>query len=130
MSHRPTEAELRATDAASWGGKPAAKLRVISFKKMRRNTLRGFATVQLGSGLRLFDCPVHLHANGRAWVALPGRPVLSESGSHKRDPNGKLQYVRVAEWPDRTTSDRFSKIVIALLLEMHPNALDGWAGVQ
>lgn len=81
--------------------------------------------MQFASGLRLLDCPVHLHPNGRSWVALPGRPVLSESGIHKRDANGKTQYVPMAEWKDKSTSDRFSEIVIALLRERVPEALDG-----
>jgi hypothetical protein len=122
---RPTEAELRAGTAMAYGGdKPVPKLQVISFKRMRRNTLRGFVSVQFSSGLRLLDCPVHVRLGGRTWVALPGKPLVGEDGRQKRDANGKTQYVPMAEWRDHATGDRFSELVIALLLERFPNALD------
>lgn len=96
---------------------PPAKLALIGFRAVRKNTLRGFVSVEFGSGLRLFDCAVHVHPTGRAWVALPGKPVLDEDGRHKRDVNGKPTYVPIAEWRDRATSDRFCEIVIAQLRE-------------
>jgi hypothetical protein len=104
---------------------PAARLAVVGFKPMRRNTLRGFVSVQFASGLRLFDRPVHVHPNGRSWVSLPGKPLLDEEGRHKRDANGKPAYVPMAERRDRATSDRFSEIVIGLLRERYSAALDG-----
>ena len=115
--------QSRVLTAAATGDKP--KFEVTDFKPIRRDTLRGFATVQFSSGLRLLECPVHVHHSGRAWVALPGRPVIEE-GCHKRDPStGKLAYVPMAQWCDRTTSDRFSELVIALLRERWPSALEG-----
>jgi hypothetical protein len=113
--------------AAAWGDKPGIVrpgLSIVSFKLMWRNTLRGFVSVEFGSGLRLNDCQVHCHANGRIWIALPGKPLLDENGQHKRDGTGKLSYVPVAEWRDRATSDQFSEIVTALLRERYPGALD------
>jgi hypothetical protein len=103
------------------GGKPKPKLQLVSFKPMRRNALVGFAVIRFVSGLKLNDCPVHLHPNGRVWVSLPGKPVIDEDGRQKRDAKGKPAYVPVAEWSDRATS---AELVIGLLRERFPDALD------
>jgi hypothetical protein len=108
-------------------GPPRSKLSICGWKPLRRGTLRGFVSVRFGSGLILRDCPIHLHANGRCWVALPGKPLLDSEGRHRRAENGKLQYAAVAEWVDRATSDKFSEIVAGLLQAQHPSALDGRA---
>jgi hypothetical protein len=42
---------------------------------------------------------------------------------HKRDANGKPQYTPMAAWKDKETGDRFSEIVIGLLVEKFPDAL-------
>jgi len=125
MPPRSTTEQLRAGEAATWGGMPKPKLRVLSFRPVRRNTLFDFVTVRFGSRLKLNDCLVHLHLNGRAWVALPGKPVMDEHGRHKRDANGKPAYVPMGEWRDRATSDRFSEIGSGFLRERFPRALNG-----
>ena len=104
-------------------GPPRSKLSISGWKPLRRASLRGFITVHFGSGLILRDCPL-LAANGRCWVALPGKPLLDAEGRHRRAENGKLAYVAIAEWVDRTTSDRFSEIVAGLVRAQHPDALD------
>jgi hypothetical protein len=51
------------------------RLRLISFKPLTKGALRGFAHVELPSGLRITDCPV-LISNGKTWATLPSKPVL------------------------------------------------------
>ena len=127
MPTRPIEVEVRSADAVTWGGQTKPRLQVVSFKPVSKNTLRGFTSVQFASRLRLLDCLVHVHPNGREWVAVPGKLVLDEDGRHKREINGK-PYVPIAEGCHRQIPDRFSQIVLGLLREKYPGALnDGGA---
>src|SRR5215831_13310610 len=98
---RPTMAELRRGETL-WGpprnGPPAKpKMRLISWKPLVRNSLRGFATVELPIGLKIADIAVNV-SNGRLWAALPSKPVLDQDGRHKVDINNKRQYVPLLEW--------------------------------
>lgn len=98
-----------AADAVGFGSKPQPKrLRLISWKAVAKDSLRGFATVELPNGLVLNDLPVLIGSNGRAWATLPSRPVLDREGQQKLDINGKRQYAPIAEWKNRDMADRFS----------------------
>jgi hypothetical protein len=46
---------------------------------------------------------------------LPGKALIDEQGRRKRDAEGKLLYVPVAQWRDRAISDRFSELMIAMI---------------
>jgi hypothetical protein len=93
------------------------RTRLISWKAVRKNSLRGFASIELPTGLRIFDIPV-LSARGKVWAALPSKPQL-EDGQHRRDINGKPAYSPVLEWRSRDLADRFSAAVIALVNAQH-----------
>jgi len=68
------------------------------FKGHNKNTLRGFVTLRLPSGLRIFGVTLH-EQNGKRWVSLPARPYKDEAGTEKWSP--------VIDIPDFTTRDRF-----------------------
>jgi hypothetical protein len=130
MIPRPSaEAELRRGEAATWGRRPDAgplappKMRLISWKSLVKNSLRGFATIELPIGLKIVNCPV-LVSNGRAWTSLPTKPVLDRDGKHVK-PDGKPQYSAILEWKSRDLADRFSQAVAKLVLAEYPHALDG-----
>jgi hypothetical protein len=116
--------------AVGFGDRPAPRqLRLVAFKPLRKNSLRGFASVwvplwQSMTGLTIRDCPVLVSA-GRAWVALPGKPQIDPDGRQKKDVSGKPAYVAILEWDSREVSDRFSAGIIALVRAAHPGALDG-----
>ena len=58
---------------------------VTDFRPRRSNTLRGFATVNIGERkLTLHDVLIHQHANGKRWVGLPAKPVIDSGGVAKR----------------------------------------------
>jgi hypothetical protein len=120
---RPRQAETRRGNDYLAPRQPP-RMKLMSFRPLVKNSLRGFVSLELPNGLRLLECPV-LVSHGKAWVSLPGRPILDENGRHKRDLNDKLQYAPVIQWRDRDLSDRFSDAVIALIREAHPGALDG-----
>jgi hypothetical protein len=97
-------------------------MRLISWKPLVKNSLRGFATVELPIGLKIVDCPV-LVSNGKAWASLPTKPVLDRDGKHVK-PDGKPQYSAILEWKSRGLADRFSEAVVELVRQTHPGDLD------
>jgi hypothetical protein len=126
--HTATQAELRRGERATWGLKPGGsltrpKMRLVSWKPLIKNSLRGFATIELPIGLRMFDVPV-LVSNGKAWASLPSKPQIDKDGQHKRDANGKPAYAPILEWRDRDLADGFSAAVVALIRDAHPEALE------
>jgi hypothetical protein len=113
-----------------WGAKPEAppqRMRLISFKPLVKNSLRGFATIELPIGLKISDIPV-LISHNKAWASLPSKPQLDRDGQHKKDINGKPAYTAMLEWRDRDLADRFSQAVVELVKAVHPNAFDDAGG--
>jgi hypothetical protein len=96
---------------------------LVEWRPMRRNSLRGFAAVELPSGLTIIDVSVHVTA-GRAWAGLPSRPMLGSDGAALRDEKGKIRYLPLLRWRDRDLGDRFSAAVVGLVRTEHPGALD------
>jgi hypothetical protein len=95
---------------------------LLAFKRVVKGALRGFATIELPSGLRITDCPV-LVSSGKAWATLPSKPVLGADGRQSVI-DGKRQYVAILEWKSRDLSTRFSQAVVDLVQQQHPDALD------
>ena len=55
-------------------------MRLLHLRPSVKNSLRGFAKLELPSGLRLIDSPCFVHT-ARPGVALPGKPLLDEAVS-------------------------------------------------
>lgn len=96
---------------------------LIGWRPLIKNSLRGFAEVELPIGLRISDILVLVGRNG-PWASLPSKPILDRDGAQKRAANGKLQYAPILAWRDRELSDRFSAAVVELVQRQHPEALD------
>jgi hypothetical protein len=124
--HRPTEAELRRAERAAWGeAQPTgSRLRLLEFRAVRRNSLRGFAEVKLPSGLIINDIVIG-EANGRQWALLPSKPMVDRDGNLLREPSGKIRYSPVVEWGSAALRDEFSRRVVALVCAQYPVAFDG-----
>lgn len=90
------------------------------FRAFNKNTLRGFAIVELPAGLVIHNITIHTK-NGKAWAAMPSVPQLQD-GQH-RVIDGKNQYKRILEWRDRDLGDRFSAALVELVKAQFPNAL-------
>ena len=61
-------------------------IRCIKFRAFRKNTLRGFADLELSRvGLILRDCTWH-EKDGKEWVAFPARSYTGQSGETKWQP--------------------------------------------
>jgi hypothetical protein len=72
--------------------------RASNFKPFRKRSLRGYADLELPSGLILRGCALHENGNGDQWVALPSRSYTSLDGSTK--------YAPVVEFAESATQAR------------------------
>jgi hypothetical protein len=98
----------------------AMPIALLEWKKVTKNSLRGFAKVRMGKALIVAEVAVH-NSNGRRWASMPSRPLLLADGTHKRDERtGKPAYVPLLSWADRETGDSFSEGVIAAIEAAHP----------
>jgi hypothetical protein len=112
-----------AATAVGFGDRPPPKrMRLISFRPVVKGSLRGFCNVELPSGLVLKDVSVFV-ARGKAWAALPARPVIDSDGRHHVI-NDKRQYAAAVQWRNRDLNDRWSAAVVELIRAKHPDALD------
>jgi hypothetical protein len=100
-------------------------LRLLSFKAVRKATLRGFAAVRLPIGLVITDIPVNQANNGTAWASLPARPMLDRDGNVMRDErDGGIRYGKIIEWGSTELRQAFSERVVALVRAQYPDGLD------
>lgn len=109
---------------AATGSDDRPRLRLISFKPIGKSGLAGFASVEIGIGLRLFELPVFVGGQNGPWVALPRRPSLDRERRQRTGADGKPAFEAVAEWKDRETSDRFSTAVVELIRSAHPEVFE------
>jgi hypothetical protein len=61
-------------------------IRASNFKPLRKRSLRGYADLELPSGLVLRGCSWHENENGEQWVGLPTRAYTGADGSTKYAP--------------------------------------------
>ena len=69
-------------------GTEAMPVVLLEWKPIAKGSLRGFAAVRLGRSLVMRDLAI-LHSNGRAWVGLPGKPIIGADGTAARDEKSK-----------------------------------------
>lgn len=93
---------------------------LIEWRPMKRNTLLGFAHVQLGA-LKIKDVTVNT-SNGRTWANMPSKPMIDRDGQAMKNDQGKIKYVPLLEWANKETGDRFSEAVVAAIEAQHPGA--------
>ena len=67
-----------AKPAVSTGGH--RELLVSNWKPYEKNTLRGFMTLTLPSGLVIHNCALHQKDNSR-WIGLPARQYTATNGT-------------------------------------------------
>jgi hypothetical protein len=94
--------------------KPAAQLvgdgyrgiHIANWKPHSKNTLRGFFTVTLPSGLILRNLMLHEKGDAR-WIGFPAREWVNAEG--------EKQYARFIDFASRAAGDRFRDAVLAAL---------------
>lgn len=99
----------------------APVLRILEWRPLRKNSLLGFAKVELPSGMVLHDVAVH-QPNGSTWASPPSKPMIGRDGAVMKDPNGKIRYSPIIEFTSKEIRD-ISRAVIEALRAAHPEAL-------
>jgi hypothetical protein len=82
-------------------------MRLVSWRPITKGSLRGFATVELPVGLKIFDVPIFTGKNG-LWASLPSKPQIDRDGRQKVNTNGKA-----AEFGARDCSHRHRHVQAA-----------------
>lgn len=100
-----------------------AGLALVAFRPVRRNTLRGFAKVQLRNGLIIDDVYIG-EKDGRSWAWLPSKMMAGRDGKPMLDKEGKTRYQPIVAWATDALQDEFSRRMSALVREKHPEAFD------
>lgn len=101
---------------------PIPQVVIEEWKPRQQNTLLGFATVRLPSGMRLHDVSVHMKS-GKAWASPASKPQIDRNGAAIRGDDGKVKYLPIVSFETKTIGDRFSVAVIEALRLAHPDAL-------
>jgi hypothetical protein len=99
---------------------PKPCLQLLGWKPVVKNTLRGFAHVELPIGLRITGIAVG-ESNGERWALLPTRPIL-DAGVQAKHETGKLQFAPFMSWKTAEPGKRFSKTVVELVQAAHPDS--------
>jgi len=111
-----------------------ARTRAIC-RNPRRSATLAAARLPVGQGDRRRECrapeqppnfeiPVILSQTGNPFSMLPSTPILDQDGRQRRDDNGRPRYSVILKWRTRGLQTRFSEVVIALILQEYPEALD------
>jgi hypothetical protein len=87
---------------------------IRDFKPIRKNTLLGFFTLVLDSGLVIKECSLHEKENKR-WLSFPGKPQLDKDGKAMRDERGKVIYANILIVEDWTRSAKLQELVLEAL---------------
>ena len=90
-----------------------AGFEVSNWKPYSKNTLLGFCSLTMPSGMVLHGITYHVKADKR-WVGLPAREFAGK--------NGEKSWSPMVEIPDRDTRDRFNEQACA--------AIDRFLGAQ
>ena len=93
-------------------------MKLIQWRPMPRNSLRGFATAELPNGLTIADISVHV-SHGKAWASLPAKPQMNADRTARRADDGKIIYRPILKWRDRDLADRFSAAVVQAVEAEH-----------
>jgi hypothetical protein len=96
--------------------------KIIDWRSVTNNSLRGFARVELPSGMLIADVVVMIGTNG-PWASPPSKPMIGRDGVALADDKGKVKYQPIIEFRTKDLRDRFSSAVIEALRSAHPEAL-------
>src|SRR3954468_20440852 len=75
---------------------------IESFSPMPKNTLVGFVTVRLPSGLVFHDVGVH-RQGGSMWASPASKPMIGRDGMQMRDAAGKARWTPIVSFSDKRT---------------------------
>lgn len=97
----------------------SATVRILDWRPLRRNSLLGFAKIELPSGMVIADVTVLIGERG-PWASPPSRPMIDRDGIVLRDEKNKIRYQPIIEFTSKSVRYRFSAQVIAALRQAYP----------
>ena len=103
--------------------------RVREWRPLRKNSLVGFAKVELPSGMIIADVTVLTGPHG-PWARPPSKPMVGSDGVVMKDASGKVRYSPIIEFTSKEVRNRFSASVIEAVQAAHPEALASDGGAQ
>lgn len=80
-------------------------MKCIKFKEINRNTLIGFAQIEMPSGMIIANCAYH-QKNGSAWVSLM-----------RGGEDGRQKYVQIISFRDQAARDKWSAAAVRAIEE-------------
>ena len=85
---------------------PQTDIVVIEWKAMKKgDSLQGFITLTLPSGMVLHECTLHERPNGARWIGMPARSYTAKDGS--------TSWVRVVDFSTKDAYERFQRQALA-----------------
>jgi hypothetical protein len=96
-------------------------MKILEWRPLRRNTLLGFATVEMPSGMVMAEIGI-MRAERGEWAAPPSKPQIDRDGVGMKDAAGKLKYTPLISFTSKERRDRFSDAVIEAMRAAHPEA--------
>lgn len=95
---------VKAKPAGANGGHRG--IEISDWKPLTKNTLRGFFTATLPSGMILHNLMLH-EKDGSRWIGFPAREWTDNAGQKK--------YARFVEFTGRDIADRFRDAALAAI---------------
>jgi hypothetical protein len=84
------------------------EMEIVSWREMKKGeSLQGFFSLALPSGLRLIDLTYHKRKDGARWVGMPARAYQKSAGS--------TSWVAMIDFADNDARTRFTKQALQAL---------------
>jgi len=84
------------------------EMTVVSWRELRKGeSLMGFFSLALPSGLKLIDLAYHQRSNGSRWISMPAKSFSKADGG--------TAWIHMADFVDRPARDRFNDAAIKAL---------------
>jgi len=84
-------------------------MKIKSFRKYEKGSLRGFFEVEFQSGMCGRDFTYHVMDDGRRWIGYPSKPYTDDEGNTK--------YQNLIYFPDKAVHHLFQERVLSALDE-------------
>jgi hypothetical protein len=97
---------------------------VEDFRRLAKNTLRGFVRARFPPRIIIAEISIHVGADGKAWASPPSRPMLDRDGAAMRDQDGKVRWQPLMTFASGKIRNAWSQHVIDALLSLFPDALE------
>lgn len=93
-------------------------MKILEWRALHKNSLVGFAKVEMPSGMIFNDVAIMSGENGY-WASPPSKLMIGRDGAPMKDRNGKDRRSPIVEFTAREVRDRWSEAIISALLEAH-----------